>query len=90
MIIVSQKGRIFNFDMAHSVNFTAEVPDGFVAKIYYWRSRENPNLPGHQYLVSFNLGTFQTKEAVDEVYSEIIAAFENGDKVYHVPEDQTA
>lgn len=85
MVIVSQNGRIFNFDTAHSVNFVAEEPDGYVARIYYWNQRENAHLPGHQYLVSFTLGNFMSKEAANEVYSELIEAFVNGDKVYRVP-----
>ena len=90
MVIVSQNGRIFNFDTAHSVYFTAEVPDGFVARIYYWHPLENPNLPGSHYLVSYKLGTFQTKEAIDEVYTELIEAFENGDRFYRFPKEATS
>ena len=87
MTIVSQRGQVFNFDTAHSVDFTGGESEGYVAKINYWLPRENPHLSGRQYLISFSLGTFQTKEEANKVHAEFIEAFENGNSVYRVPKE---
>lgn len=87
MIIVSQCGQIFNFETAHSVDFTVGEAEGYVAKINYWLPLENPHLPGNQYLIAYPLGTFRTKEAVEEVRTEFIEAINRCEEVYRVPKE---
>ena len=87
MMIVSQRGQIFNFDTAHSVEFKAENSGHYVAKINYWLPLENPHLPGKQYLIEYTLGTFPTEEIADEVRAELITAFNMHDGVYCIPEE---
>lgn len=90
MVIVSQRGQIFNFGTAHSIDFKVEDSGQYVAKINFWLSRENPHLQGQQYLISYTLGTFHTKEAAEKIYAELIEAFDNGDETYHVPREAGA
>lgn len=90
MVIVSQLGQIFNFGTAHSVDFKIKDSGQYVAEINYWLPSENPHLSGHQYLISYTLGTFHTKEAAEKIYAELIEAFDNGDETYHVPKEAGA
>ena len=90
MVIVSQLGQIFNFGTAHSIDLRIEDSGIYAAKINFWLPRENPHLSGQQYLISYTLGEFRTKEAAEEVYAELIEAFDNGDELYRVPKEACA